>query len=89
MQHFISTGRSAQILGVIEPQLSETVRRGKVDPPPPVIAGRRLWCREHLIQAAEALGILTDDLRARIEREAPAGADALETFAGQGVSRDA
>lgn len=89
MKYPIPTGRAAQILHTTEPLLSDTVRRRKVDPAPPIIAGRRLWCREHLIQAAEALGILTADLRAQIEREAPAGAIALGTLAGQGVSRDA
>jgi len=55
MQYPASTGQVARVLGVTEPQLAETVRRGKVDPPP-VIAGRRLWSPAHILQAAEALG---------------------------------
>jgi len=77
----IPTGRAAQLLGVIEPQLSETVRRGKVRPAPWIVAGRRLWFAEHLIQAAKALGVLTPDLRAAIERTAPLGGKALKRFA--------
>jgi len=74
MRYPLTTGRAAYLLGATEPQLSETVRRGKVRPEPLIVAGRRMWCAEHLLQAAEALGILTDDLRAKIEREAPTGA---------------
>ena len=70
MIHFpLSTGQGAQLLGRTEPQLADTVRRGLVHPPPPVRAGRRLWGREHLIQAATALGALTDELRAQLGEE--------------------
>ena len=62
-----STGQSADRLGVIEPRLNDLVRRGKIVPEPPILAGRRLWALEHLLQAAEALGVLTDDLRAELE----------------------
>ena len=67
-----STGQAAQFLNSTEPQLAELVRSGKVHPAPEVFAGRRLWQREHLLQAAEALGLLTDDLRAQLGEEVPA-----------------
>ncbi len=71
MTYALTTGQAAQVLGSTEPQLSETVRRGKVRPEPTIIAGRRLWFAEQLIQAAEALGVLDDTLRARIEKAVP------------------
>lgn len=66
----LTTGAAAILLGTTEPHLSETVRRGRVTPPPPILAGRRLWSRELLMQAAEALGLLTDELRAVLAGEA-------------------
>lgn len=60
----VTTGAGAHLLGTTEPRLAETVRRGHVSPPPPILAGRRLWSAEHLRQAAEALGLLTPDLQA-------------------------
>lgn len=66
----LTTGAGAILLGTTEPRLAETVRRGHVTPPPPILAGRRLWRREHLLQAAEALGLLTDELRAVLAAEA-------------------
>lgn len=65
-----TTGTAAILLGTTEPRLAETVRRGHVVPPPPIQAGRRLWSREHLLQAAEALDLLTDELRAVLVAEA-------------------
>lgn len=59
MQYPASTGQVARHLGVTEPQLSETVRRGRVSPPP-VVAGRRLWGQHHVAQAATALGLDPD-----------------------------
>lgn len=65
--HFpTSTGQGARLIGTTEPKLAETVRRGKIHPEPVLLAGRRLWEREQLIQAARALGLLTDELRERI-----------------------
>lgn len=52
-----STGEVAQLLGTSEPALAEAVRRKRIDPPPPVVAGRRLWDREHIDQAARVLGV--------------------------------
>ena len=66
----ISTGQAALFLGTTEPKLSEEVRRGRVTPPPALFAGRRMWGREHLLQVAENLGLLTDELREKLSREA-------------------
>lgn len=64
--HFpMSTGEAARVLGTTEPILAEAVRRGRVVPPP-VVAGRRLWSPEALLEAAEALGLATDELRAAV-----------------------
>jgi hypothetical protein len=56
-----STGEAARYLGTTEPLLAETVRRGKVRPIPDVIAGRRLWSPEQVLQAAAALDLLTEE----------------------------
>jgi hypothetical protein len=69
-QEQFSTGAAAALLGSIEPKLADLVRRGKVLPPPRVIAGRRLWDCSHVLQAAEHLGLLTDDLRQRLGEDA-------------------
>jgi hypothetical protein len=63
----LSTGQVAQLLGTTEPKLAETVRRARVRPAPPIQAGRRLWGRHHILQAATALGVLTPGLRAQLE----------------------
>ena len=68
----LSTGQAARFLKSTEPQLAETVRRGHVLPEPPILAGRRLWSPRHVLQAAEALGLLNDELRAQLEEEVPA-----------------
>jgi len=57
MKHPRSTGQAAQFLNSTEPQLAELVRSGKIHPAPEVLAGRRLWEPEHILQAAEALGV--------------------------------
>lgn len=69
----LTTGASAILIGTTEPRLAETVRRGHVTPPPPILAGRRLWSRDHLLQAAEVLGLLTDELRATLGEEVARG----------------
>ena len=73
MHYPISTGQAAQLLNTTEPRLAETVRRGKVSPPPPVMAGRRLWAPTHLRQAARALGLLTESLEERLDEEVAHG----------------
>ncbi len=70
MKYPISTGQAADLLGTTEPRLAETVRRGRVAPEPKIFAGRRLWHAEHLIQAAGALGVLTDKLHSRLQEGA-------------------
>ena len=69
----LNTGAAAVLLGTTEPKLSEVVRRGRITPPPPILAGRRLWSREHVLQAAAALGLLTDELRERLSQEVARG----------------
>jgi len=69
----LTTGAAAELLGTTEPRLSETVRRGHVTPPPPVMAGRRLWSAEHILQAADALGLLTDGLKTQLTAEVTRG----------------
>ncbi len=66
MEFPISTGRVAARLGTTEPHVAEAVRRGKVEPKPPVFAGRRMWQPEHVLAVAEALGLRTDDLEAEL-----------------------
>ena len=61
-----TSGVAAGLIGTTEPKLSETVRRGKVTPPPLILAGRRLWSQEQVLQAAQALGALDDNCRQRI-----------------------
>jgi hypothetical protein len=69
----LTTGAAAELIGTTEPRLSATVRRGNVTPPTPIRAGRRLWSADHLLQADDALGLLTDDLRSRLSEEAARG----------------
>jgi hypothetical protein len=66
----MSTGGAARFIKTTEPRLAETVRRGKVQPEPLLLAGRRLWHAHQLLQAAEHLGVLTDELRLQLEKEA-------------------
>ncbi len=63
------TGRVALDLGVIEPRLNDLVRRGKISPPPPVVAGRRCWDRSHILQAAQLLGLPTEELIVKLDGE--------------------
>lgn len=58
-----TTGLVARALDTSEPRLNDLIRRRKIDPPPPIVSGRRVWELEHLLEAAESLGLLTDDLR--------------------------
>jgi hypothetical protein len=53
----VSTGQVAQFLGVVEPRLNGIIRRGRVVPVPPVIAGRRQWSADHIRAAAAALRV--------------------------------
>lgn len=69
----LTTGAVARLLNTTEPRVAETVRRGRIHPEPDIVAGRRLWTHEQVLQAAEALGVLTDDLRAQLAREVSDG----------------
>jgi hypothetical protein len=69
----LTTGAAATLIGTTEPRLAETVRRGHVSPPPPIVAGRRLWSADQVRQAAEALGLLTDALQAQLVTESDRG----------------
>lgn len=66
-----STGQAAALVRTTEPKLAEEVRRGRIQPAPHVFAGRRLWHAEHILQAAENLGLLTDELRTALLEEVP------------------
>ena len=69
MQYPLHTGEGARAIGATEPRLNRLIRRGKIVPAPPLRSGRRLWDRGHLLQAAVALGLLTDALRAELGEE--------------------
>jgi len=66
----LTTGRAAAILGTTEPRLAELVRRGRIHPQPNVIAGRRLWSREHVLQAARYLELDLDEVARAYEQAA-------------------
>ena len=72
MRFPLSTGQAAETIGTTEPKLSEEVRRGRVNPRPTVFAGRRLWEPHHLLQAAQNLGLLTDELRESVTQQVEA-----------------
>lgn len=55
----LTTRAVAQWLGKTEPQIADLVRRGKIQPAPTIIAGRRFWSAAQARQAAQALGLLT------------------------------
>ena len=63
MRYPLTTGEVARILNVLEPRLADLVRRGRINPAPPVRAGRRFWRETHVQQAAQALGIRSDAVR--------------------------
>lgn len=66
MRLTLSTGQAARLLDTNEPRLADLVRKAKIAPPPEVVAGRRIWQREHVQRAAELLGCSLDQLRARL-----------------------
>lgn len=65
MERTFSTGQAALLADTTEPRMAEAVRRGKVRPAPVVVAGRRIWTRDQVLQAARALGL---DVSAAIGR---------------------
>ena len=69
MRYPLSTGEAARLLGATEPQLSEVVRRGGIKPEPRVLAGRRMWERDHILQAAKALDLDQEQVRSQLQGE--------------------
>lgn len=69
MKQYLTSGEVARALNTSEPRLNSLIRRGRVEPVPPIHSGRRLWDREHILQAAEVLGVVTDELRAQLSEE--------------------
>ena len=65
----LNTGRAAALLGSTEPALNDLIRKGRITPPPEVIAGRRIWQAQHVLQAAEILGVLSPELRTHLGLE--------------------
>jgi len=51
-----NSGAVALLLQDTEPALNDLIRRGKIAPPPAVVAGRRQWDLHHILQAARLLG---------------------------------
>lgn len=51
-----NSGAVAALVQTTEPVLNDQIRRGKIVPPPPVVAGRRQWDLHHILQAARQLG---------------------------------
>ena len=69
-----STGEVAQFLGITEPRLNDLIRRGRIDPLPPIAGGRRCWSAEHMLAAASAAGVDVAAVRHRLEFNTPASA---------------
>ena len=59
----ITSGQVASLLDTTEPRLNDLIRRRRIDPPPPVVSGRRLWGPDHIRQAAEQLGLPPQRIR--------------------------
>ena len=63
----LTTGAVARLLKSTEPRVAETVRRGRIKPEPTIVAGRRIWSIDQVLQAAEALGVDPDEVRERLD----------------------
>jgi hypothetical protein len=68
-----TTGYVAAVLGVSEPRLNDLVRRQKICPPPRLMLGRRLWSKEHVVQAARLLDVVVPSSILQDEEGAPHG----------------
>tara|TARA_R110002072_G_scaffold19443_4_gene72021 strand:- start:5095 stop:5307 length:213 start_codon:yes stop_codon:yes gene_type:complete len=66
----MSTGQVARALGAVEPKVAELVRRGRITPPPPIVAGRRLWSLDQALEAARLLGVHDAEARERLNQGA-------------------
>jgi len=64
-----STGEAAHFLGVTEPRLNDLIRRARIDPLPPIAAGRRCWSAEHMLAAAAAEDLDVEVVRQRLASE--------------------
>jgi hypothetical protein len=62
-----STGEGARLVGTTEPKLADLVRRRRIKPEPEIVAGRRLWTPQLLLDAARALGLATLEVRRILE----------------------
>lgn len=69
MERIFTTGRVAAVLGTTEPKVAELVRRGRICPTPRVVAGRRMWERAHVLQAASFLGLDESEVTRRLDAE--------------------
>ena len=65
----VPTGRAASLLSTSEARLSDSIRRGRLNPAPPILAGRRLWYPAHLRQAAVVLEVMTPALDAILSQQ--------------------
>jgi len=83
MNQQLSTGQAAHILGTTEPRLADLVRKGKIQPYPPIAAGRRHWDLEHLLQAAKSLGLDADEVRHHLREELCGMAESGTALEGQ------
>jgi hypothetical protein len=61
-----SSGQAALVLDTIEPILNQLVRKGRIDPPPPIVAGRRQWSEASILSAARALGLSEECVRLKL-----------------------
>lgn len=61
-----STGEVAHFLGVTEPRLNDLIRRARIEPLPPIAAGRRCWAAEHVLAAAAASDLDVAAIRQRL-----------------------
>lgn len=67
MNYLLSTGQAAMLLDTTEPRLAHTVRIGKIRPEPAIVAGRRQWTRDQVLQAAKALKVDMDAALSRLD----------------------
>ena len=65
-----ATGAVMRTLGVPEWKINHALRSGKIDPPPELFCGKRMWLPHHVESAAKALGKLTPSLKRSLDRAA-------------------
>jgi hypothetical protein len=85
MNSLLSTGQCARLLNISEPTLSEAVRRGRLQSRIPVVAGRRLWDRDAVLEAARLFGCSPAKIEATLGRNADsADGESERADAGEG-----